>query len=138
MFPSNTRILVVDDLKTIRLLLIEMLQNLGYKNLHEAADGVEALKKLKAASNKEQAFGLMITDWNMPGMTGIELLQEKNSDPELKSIPTLMVTIESEREQVLKAVALGVSDFVVKPFSEKTIEAKLNGIWERLTEKGPT
>ena len=133
MFPKNTRILVIDDLKTIRTLLTEILNNLGYNDVDEAVDGKDALRQLKQAVENEAPYGLIIADWNMPGMTGLELLEVRNADPHLKNTPFLMVTIESEKEYVLKAVSMGVSDFIVKPFSEKTIENKMKSIWAHLS-----
>jgi len=132
MFPADTRFLVVDDTKTIRSLLKEILKNLGYSQIDEAEDGSQALEMMKKEADSPKPYGFIICDWNMPGLTGIELLEIRNADERFKSVPFLMVTIESEREYVLKAVAMGVSDFVVKPFSEATVRAKMEGIWSRL------
>lgn len=132
MFAKDTRFLIVDDTKTIRSLLKEMLHNIGFRNFTEAADGNQALQLLKDRAETPEAFEFIICDWNMPGMTGIELLEIRNNDERFKTVPFLMVTIESEREYVLKAVSMGVSDFVVKPFSESTVAHKIRGIWSRL------
>ncbi len=132
MFPADTRILVVDDTKTIRLLLKEILKNLGYSSIDEAEDGSQALDMMKKEVDTDKPYAFIICDWNMPGLTGIELLEIRNADERFKKVPFLMVTIESEREYVLKAVAMGVSDFVVKPFSEATVKAKMESIWNRL------
>lgn len=135
MFPTDTKILVIDDLKTIRFMMFETLRKLGYQRLEEASNGKDGLALLKTAAEANDPFGLIIADWNMPEMTGVELLEARNNDPQLRGIPFLMVTIESERDYVLKAVAMGVSDFIVKPFSEKTVESKLKSIWSRLNKK---
>lgn len=132
MFPADTRFLIVDDTKTIRSLLREILKNLGYSAIEEAEDGSQALDMMKREADTSNPFSFIICDWNMPGLTGIELLEMRNADERFKKVPFLMVTIESEREYVLKAVAMGVSDFVVKPFSEATVKAKMESIWNRL------
>ncbi|MCB0361476.1 MAG: response regulator [Bdellovibrionales bacterium] len=131
MFPSNTKILIVDDLKTIRSLLREFLKKLGYSNIIEADDGKSALIMLKAAETSKSPYGLIISDWNMPNKTGLSLLEDCRKDQNLRKIPFLMVTIESEKDYVLQAVKMGVSDFIVKPFTIKTIEQKLAAIWSR-------
>jgi two-component system, chemotaxis family, chemotaxis protein CheY len=132
MFPDHTKFLVVDDTKTIRVLLKEILGNLGYRDVHEAEDGNQALQMLKDHAQAKKPFTFIICDWNMPGLTGLDLLEFRNADQRFKNVPFLMITIESERDYVLRAVAMGVSDYVVKPFSENTIKAKMQGIWNRL------
>ena len=132
MFDSNTKFLIVDDTRTIRSLMKEILQNLGYSNFDEAEDGKQALEKMKTAADANAPYGFIICDWNMPNMTGLELLEARNNDPRFQNVPFLMVTIESERDYVLKAVAMGVSDFVVKPFSETTVKAKLQSVYNRM------
>ena len=132
MFDKNTRFLIVDDLKTIRSLLKDILKKLGFTKINEAEDGNKALMMLREAVGTDKPFGFIISDWNMPNKTGLALLQDCLADDDLKDIPFLMVTIESEREYVLKAIEMGVSDFVVKPFTAKTIEQKITGIWSRL------
>ena len=132
MFAKDTRFLIVDDTKTIRSLLKEMLHNIGFRSFTEASDGDQALELMKERADTPEHFEFIICDWNMPGMTGIELLEIRNQDERFQNIPFLMVTIESEREYVLKAVSMGVSDFIVKPFSESTVATKIRGIWDRL------
>ena len=131
MFPNDTKFLVADDTKTIRTLLKEILNKLGYRDVHEAEDGNRALAMMKAAADEKSPFTFLIIDWNMPGLTGLDLLEIRNADKRFKDVPFLMVTIESERDYVLRAVAMGVSDFIVKPFSENTIKTKLQSIWNR-------
>lgn len=132
MFDKHTRFLIVDDLKTIRSLLKDILKKLGFSNIAEAEDGLKAWSLLKEAANSDAPFGFIISDWNMPNKTGLALLDDCLKDDQLRNIPFLMVTIESEREYVLKAIQMGVSDFVVKPFTGKTIEQKIRGIWSRI------
>ena len=132
MFPADTRFLIIDDTKTIRSLLKEILRNLGYEKVDEAEDGNQGLNMMTREADTEKPYEFIICDWNMPGLTGIELLEKRNADMRFKKVPFLMVTIESEREYVLKAVTMGVSDFVVKPFSEATVKAKIESIWSRM------
>jgi two-component system chemotaxis response regulator CheY len=131
-FAKDTRFVIVDDTKTIRSLLKEMLHNIGFRSFTEASDGHQALQLMKERADTPQSSEFIICYWKMPGMTGIELLEIRNEDDRFKNIPFLMVTIESEREYLLKAVSMGVSDFIVKPFSESTVANKLRGIWDRL------
>jgi len=132
-FPPDTKFLIAEDTKTVRALIKDILHNIGYNQIFEAEDGDQALKLMQQALAENDPFGFIIADWNMPGLTGIELLEIRNSDSRFRNIPFLMVTIESERDYVLKAVAMGVSDFVVKPFSESTIKTKIQSIWSRMS-----
>ncbi len=132
MFPPETKVLIVDDLKTIRNILSDILKKAGLTIIDQCGDGKEALKMLESAVADDDPYGLIVCDWNMPELTGIELLTKKNDSPHLKDIPFLMVTIESEREYVLKAIAMGVDDFVVKPFNEQTVIKKLTNVWNRV------
>ncbi|MBT4761250.1 MAG: response regulator [Bdellovibrionaceae bacterium] len=134
MFNKDTKILIVDDLKTIRSILTEILWKIGFTTIDEAENGKEALKKIQEAYEEGTPYGLIFCDWNMPEYTGIDLLNAKNSIPSIKDTPFIMVTIESERSYVLKAVTLGVDDFIVKPFDEVIILKKLKSVWERLNE----
>ena len=132
MFPKDTRILIADDLATIRSILSEILIRNGYKRIVDANDGLEAKKKLFSAFESNDPFGLIICDWNMPNLTGIELLEEKNMHPEMASTPFLMVTIESEKSYVLQAITMGVNDFIVKPFNEQIVIKKIESIYNRI------
>ena len=100
-------------------------------NLHEAEKGDDGLILLKEAEENGKPFELIFCDWNMPKFSGIDLLKAKNADPALKKIPFLMVKVENERDYIMKAVALGVDDYILKPFTVKTIEAKLQSVWLR-------
>jgi len=124
---KNMKILVVDDFSTMRRIVKNLLSDLGFKNIDEADDGNTALPKLKSGN-----FDFLVTDWNMPGMTGIDLLKAVRADPQLASIPVLMVTAESKREQIIEAAQAGVNGYVVKPFTAGTLEEKINKIFERV------
>lgn len=132
MFAKGIKILVIDDTRTIRVLIRDILSNLGYKNVEDVETAEEALQKMKQASADGTPYEFIFCDWNLPGMSGLELLEVRNRDATYSKTPFLMVTIESERDKVLKAVTMGVSDFIVKPFSEVTIKSKMQGIYSRL------
>jgi two-component system chemotaxis response regulator CheY len=124
---KNMKILVVDDFSTMRRIVKNLLGDLGFKNIEEADDGNTALPKLQSGN-----FDFLVTDWNMPGMTGIDLLKAVRADPKLVSLPVLMVTAESKREQIIEAAQAGVNGYVVKPFTAGTLEEKINKIFERV------
>jgi two-component system chemotaxis response regulator CheY len=121
------KILVVDDFSTMRRIVKNLLGDLGFKNIEEADDGNTALPKLQSGN-----FDFLVTDWNMPGMTGIDLLKAVRADPNLASLPVLMVTAESKREQIIEAAQAGVNGYVVKPFTAGTLEEKISKIFERV------
>lgn len=127
---KNIRILVVDDFSTMRRIIKNLLRDLGFNNTHEADDGQTALPMLQGGD-----FDLLITDWNMPGMQGIDLLRAVRSDPKLASLPVLMVTAESKRDQIIEAAQAGVNGYVVKPFTATTLKEKLDKIFERLEKQ---
>lgn len=124
---KNMRILVVDDFSTMRRIIKNLLTDLGYTNISEADDGSTALVALNQGS-----FDFVVTDWNMPGTTGIELLKAIRADARLKTLPVLMVTAEAKREQIIEAAQAGVNGYVIKPFTAQTLEEKLGKIFERL------
>ena len=118
---SNTmKILVVDDFSTMRRIVKNLLQELGYANVQEADDGSTALPMLKSGN-----FDFVITDWNMPQLPGLELLKAVRADPNLAHLPVLMVTAEAKREQIVEAAQAGVSGYVIKPFTAQTLGEKL-------------
>jgi two-component system chemotaxis response regulator CheY len=123
------KILVVDDFSTMRRIVRNLLVELGFTNtlIQEAEDGTAALVMLRA-----QPFDLVVTDWNMPNMTGIDLLRAIRADASLKSMPVLMVTAENNRDQIIAAAQSGVNGYVVKPFTAVTLKEKLGKIFERL------
>ena len=124
MADPNMKFLVVDDFSTMRRIVRNLLKELGFSNVHEAEDGVEALKKLRV-----EPFDFVVSDWNMPNMTGIELLREIRGDAALKHLPVLMVTAEAKRENIVEAAQACASGYVVKPFTAITIDEKLQKIF---------
>ena len=122
----NIPILVVDDFATMRRIVKTCLKQLGFENVTEAEDGKVALDKLNAND-----FKLVISDWNMPNMMGIDLLRSVRGDERLKALPFLMVTAEAQKENVLEAAKAGVSNYIVKPFTADQLEAKLTAIFNK-------
>ncbi len=121
------KILIVDDFSTMRRIIKNLLRDLGFNNTSEADDGNTALPMLKNGG-----FDFLITDWNMPGMTGIELLRAVRADEQLAGMPVLMVTAEQKREQIIEAAQAGVNGYIVKPFTAQTLKEKLEKIFERV------
>jgi len=128
-FNLDMKILVVDDMLTIRKINIQILKKLGFKNIKDAADGREGLNQILSALEIKQPFDLLITDWNMPIMNGLELLQEVRKEERTKNLKVLMVTAEGEKENILMAVKAGVSNYIVKPFTPETLNLKLKKIY---------
>lgn len=124
---KNMKFLVVDDFSTMRRIVRNLLKELGFTNVEEAEDGVSALNKLRSGR-----FEFVVTDWNMPNMTGLELLAHIRQDPMLKDLPVLMVTAEAKRENIISAAQAGATGYIVKPFTASTLEEKLNKIFEKL------
>lgn len=127
MADENLRFLVIDDFATMRRIVRNLLQDLGFKNVEEAEDGQDALTKLRASS-----FDFVISDWNMPNLDGLQLLTEMRKDDNLKALPVLMVTAEAKKENIIAAAQAGANGYVVKPFTAATLEEKLNKIFEKL------
>ena len=121
------KILVVDDFSTMRRIIKNLLKDLGFSNIQEADDGNTALPMLQQGD-----FDFVVTDWNMPGMQGIDLLRAIRADDKLKHLPVLMVTAEAKKEQIIAAAQAGVNGYVVKPFTAATLKEKLDKIFERL------
>ena len=118
------KVLVVDDMSTMRRIIRNVLKQIGYTDLHEAEDGAVGLKKLR-----EGGFGLVVSDWNMPVMSGIELLRAIRADSDIKHLPVLMVTAEAQKDNIIEAVQAGVSNYVVKPFTADALLEKLEKIF---------
>ena len=127
---NKMRFLVVDDFATMRRIVRNLLKDLGFTNVDEAEDGVVALNKLKA-----EKFDFVVSDWNMPNMTGIDLLKSIRADGALKSLPVLMVTAEAKKENIIEAAQSGASGYIVKPFTAATLDEKLNKIFKTMPEK---
>ncbi len=121
------KILVVDDMSTMRRIVKNLLRDLGFANISEADDGKTALPMLQTGD-----YDFLITDWNMPGMQGIDLLKAVRSDDKLTELPVLMVTAEQKRDQIVEAAQAGVNGYIVKPFTAITLKEKLDKIFERI------
>jgi two-component system chemotaxis response regulator CheY len=122
------KVLVVDDMSTMRRIVKNVLKQIGYSDFAEAENGKDALDKLQA-----QKYDLVVSDWNMPEMSGLDLLRAIRADPELKHLPVLMVTAEAQKENIIEAVQAGVSNYVVKPFTADVLQEKLNKIFSKKT-----
>jgi len=127
MSDPKTRFLVVDDFSTMRRIVRNLLKELGYTNVEEAEDGAVALQKLQGGG-----FDFVVTDWNMPNMTGIELLQAIRASASLKELPVLMITAEAKKENIVAAAQAGASGYIVKPFTAATMAEKLGKIFEKM------
>jgi len=119
----NMPVLIVDDYKTMLRIIRNLLKQIGFENVAEASDGNEALSKLR-----EKSFNLVISDWNMEPMTGLQLLKEVRKDEKLRSLPFVMITAESKAENVISAREAGVSNYIVKPFNAETLKGKLQSV----------
>lgn len=123
---KNMKILVVDDFSTMRRIVKNILRQLGFVNIIEADDGSTALELLQ-----REKIEFVVSDWNMPKMTGLELLKVIRADDALKHIPFLMVTAEAQQENIIEAVKSGVSNYIVKPFTAETLSQKINQIFTK-------
>jgi len=121
------KILIVDDFSTMRRIIKNLLRDLGFTNTQEADDGLTALPMLKSGD-----FDFLVTDWNMPGMTGIDLLKAVRADDKLSATPVLMVTAEAKRDQIIEAAQAGVNGYVVKPFTAQALKEKIDKIFIRV------
>ena len=124
---KNMNILVVDDFSTMRRIVKNLLVEIGFSNIEEADDGKTALPILENGG-----IDFLVTDWNMPGMAGIDLLRAVRANPALSSLPVLMVTAEAKREQIMEAAEAGVNGYVVKPFTADTLQEKVDKVFSRL------
>lgn len=123
----NMKILIVDDFSTMRRIIKNLLRDLGYNNTAEADDGQTGLPMLQNGN-----FDFLVTDWNMPGMTGVDLLKAVRADEKLCKLPVLMVTAEAKREQIVYAAQCGVNGYIIKPFTAATLKEKIDKIFERI------
>lgn len=127
MADSNLKFLVVDDFSTMRRIVRNLLKELGYSSVDEAEDGSAALAKLK-----RESYDFLISDWNMPVMDGLQLLQAVRADATLSAMPVLMVTAEAKKENIIAAAQAGASGYIVKPFTATTLDEKIKKILEKL------
>jgi two-component system chemotaxis response regulator CheY len=124
---TTLKFLVVDDFSTMRRIVRNLLKELGFTNVDEAEDGVAALAKLR-----ESKFDFVVSDWNMPNMDGLTLLQTIRSDPNFKHLPVLMITAEAKKENIIAAAQAGASGYIVKPFTAATLQEKFEKIFEKM------
>ncbi|MFT0851130.1 chemotaxis response regulator CheY [Achromobacter sp. F4_2707] len=127
MVQKTMKILIVDDFPTMRRIIKNLLKDLGFENVDEAEDGAMGLEKLRNGN-----FDFVVSDWNMPNLDGLEMLKAIRADPNLSSLPVLMVTAEAKKENIIAAAQAGANGYVVKPFTAATLEEKLNKIFEKL------
>lgn len=123
--PFDTRVLVVDDFESMRRIVGQLLREMGFRDITLADDGATALALLR-----QDDFGLLLTDWHMPQMDGLDLVRAVRADPRLNAIPILMVSAEATREQIIEAVRAGVNGYVVKPFTPQILSAKIGKLFE--------
>ena len=128
MIDTSLKVLVVDDMSTMRRIVKNVLKQIGFTDMVEAENGQDALNKLKVGDN---GIGFVVSDWNMPVMLGIDLLRAVRADPDLKHLPFLMVTAEAQKDNIIEAVQAGVSNYVVKPFTAEALQGKLEKIFAK-------
>lgn len=131
MVDKNIKILVVDDFPTMRRIVRNLLKELEFVNVDEAEDGAVGLEKIKSGN-----YGLIVSDWNMPNMDGLAMLQAIRADPRLAKLPVLMVTAEAKKENIIAAAQAGANGYVVKPFTAVTLEEKITKIFEKIAKEG--
>ena len=133
MFPTITKILIVDDMSTMRKLVRKTLNDHGYTQIVEADDGDHAWSELEKGLTNQQPIQLIISDWNMPRMSGIELLRKMRMKEETRRIPLILLTAETEKEQVVEALKAGVSAYIMKPFTPSILIEKLGVVWSKIS-----
>lgn len=131
MVDKNIKILVVDDFPTMRRIVRNLLKELEFVNVDEAEDGAAGLEKVKTGS-----YGFVVSDWNMPNMDGLAMLQAIRADPQFARLPVLMVTAEAKKENIIAAAQAGANGYVVKPFTAVTLEEKITKIFEKIEKEG--
>lgn len=131
MVDKNIKILVVDDFPTMRRIIRNLLKELEFVNVDEAEDGAAGLEKVKSGN-----YGFVVSDWNMPNMDGLAMLQAIRADPLLAKLPVLMVTAEAKKENIIAAAQAGANGYVVKPFTAVTLEEKITKIFEKIAKEG--
>lgn len=137
MFPPNTNVLIVDDMRPMRTLVRGQARLLGLKNTWEATNGKEAMAILEAQHAEGNPIHLILSDWNMPVMTGIDFLLAVRTSPKFKTMPFVMITAEGEKQQVLLAIQRGVSNYISKPFTPAAFKSKLEIVWSKYAGKIP-
>lgn len=128
MFDPNTRVLVVDDMSTMRKIVSKILREIGFVNISEAADGAQAWEEISSSGN---SYGLIVSDWNMPNTTGLDLLRRVRADQRVNKTPFILVTAEAEQRQVAEAIKAGVDQYVVKPFNKEQLQLKIESVHKK-------
>lgn len=131
MFPNTTRILICDDMMTMRKVVKKVLGELGFTDVAEAPDGAAGWETITKALGEGKPFGLVVSDWNMPNMLGIDLLRKVRSTDTTKTLPFVLVTAEGEASQIKEALGAGVDAYVIKPFTGVTLGEKLTAVWKK-------
>ena len=131
MIPANAKFLVVDDMPTIRELVRNQLRAMGIKNIIDASNGQQALDLLNSSFDSKAPVDFVISDWNMPQLTGLEFLRQVRASKKFGKVPFLLLTSEAERDQVTEAILAGVSQYIVKPFNAKSFEEKVKSVWAK-------
>ena len=132
MNKAKVKFLIVDDFSMVRVMLRRTLKDLGYETVDEAVDGREALDKIEQACNDGEPYSLVFCDWTMPEVTGIEVLEACRSSELMKSTPIIMVTAEAEQKHIIRAINQGANEYIVKPFTQKSLEDKMNKVFNKL------
>lgn len=136
-FPPNTNVLIVDDMRPMRALVKGQAKLLGLKNIWEASNGKEAMAVLETQFEQGNPIHLILSDWNMPVMTGIDFLLAVRTSPKFKTMPFVMITAEGEKHQVVLAIQRGVSNYISKPFTPASFKSKLEIVWSKYAGKIP-
>lgn len=131
MFPNNTRILIVDDMMTMRSAIKGQLRAMGFTTFFDADNGEKAMLSLQEQHDKKEPVQLILSDWNMPVMTGIDLLKKIKATPHLANLPFLLITAEGEVQQVKEAIEAGVSNYIKKPFTPSVLQEKILAVWKK-------
>lgn len=134
MFPKDASIIVADDMASVRTLVKGHLKALGYTFIYEAADGQECLRVMNQRREEGHLMSLVVLDWNMPHMTGIQVVEFMRTSDIFKNVPVIFLTSESERNQVTRAIISGVNQYIVKPFSPKTLEDKMKSVYKSISQ----
>lgn len=135
MFPTDSKIMVIDDMPSLRDVIKKTLNNMGYFHIIAAGDGQEAYQFLVAQKVKPGELQLVICDWNMPNMTGLDLLRVIRAYSEWKDLPFIMLTTENEKSKVIEAIQVGASNYMIKPVNEKTLTEKMKSVWAQAQKK---
>lgn len=138
MFPKHTRFLLVDDMPKMRQIVASQMNSLGFMNIHLAVHGKEALNILSEQHQLQKPIDVVLSDWNMPIMSGLEFLIEVRKSNLFKKLPFIMITAEGQRDQVMQAIKEGVSNYIVKPFPPVQLELKLQAVWEKISSHKAT